>query len=166
MTTRTQSSPNGSWARLGAPSIPLVMLALLPKCPICLGAYLGVFAWLGWSTRTVAGALTGLLVLAGSVLLARWAWAAWRLGCRIPLALGLAGFATVVAARCLEGPPQATWLGAFLFGCGSLASARIPGSGRSCCGSDTAVNCDAPVVPDLPRSPISSEDTHPKLPAS
>lgn len=42
--------------------VPSVLLALLPKCPACLAAYLAV-SGIGVSTATAAGLRTGLLVV-------------------------------------------------------------------------------------------------------
>ncbi|MBL9129078.1 MAG: hypothetical protein JNL97_15620 [Verrucomicrobiales bacterium] len=133
MNPSTAPRPHRSWSRLGAPSVPVLLLVLLPKCPMCLGAYLGFLAWLGWSSRTLAATVTGVLALVGALLVTRWASAAWKRGARLPLALGLAGFATVVAGRFFESPAPFLWLGALVFGCGSLAAALLPPGARACC---------------------------------
>jgi hypothetical protein len=80
------------------PLLPAGLLVLLPKCPLCLAAWLGIFgsvggSWLGhlWGTPIEAGLLS--LALGALALRAR------RIHDLRPLSIGLLGATALLAGR-------------------------------------------------------------------
>jgi hypothetical protein len=109
--------------------IPTIALALLPKCPLCLAAYLGVFgcvgagAWLGGVRGEAVEAV--LLVLAVGVVASRGArYGDWR-----PSTVGLAGAVALAAGKFVLNAPAIVVAGACaLVGASvwSASAARAP----------------------------------------
>jgi len=75
--SRPETKPR-RWSRGLAWLAPAVVLALTPKCPACVVAYVAIFTGLGLSLTTAAYLRTGAIVLA--VLALTWlaAMALWQ----------------------------------------------------------------------------------------
>lgn len=94
------SSPGPTAAR-HLTLLPAVVLILLPKCPLCLMAWLGALGSMGvssWVTELWGAPLAvGLLVLANSALVLR----AWRSRHWAPVLVGLLGSGTLLTGKLL-----------------------------------------------------------------
>jgi hypothetical protein len=77
------SRPASRWRRAGGAAgwiVPGITLALVPKCPVCLAAYVAVATGIGVSlpvaallrTTLLIGCVTALVLVAGSQLRAFW----------------------------------------------------------------------------------------------
>ena len=105
--------------------LPALLLVLLPKCPLCLMAWFGVFgsvgsAWISaaWGTP-IAVALLSMTV----------ACLMWRSRSAQPLLLGGTGCVMVLAGKCFVDQPVLLYLGltmllAASFGCSRFLGAR------------------------------------------
>lgn len=119
--------PAGSRGRLAHANraMTLVLLALMPKCPMCVVAYAGFFAAIGISVGLVLRWMTAALVCAACVILARWL-TVWLLsGCWVPFAVGAAGVCLSLAGRFTPAPPSVGWAGAALFVAGACAEFQL-----------------------------------------
>jgi hypothetical protein len=103
-----------------ASAVPAVIVALLPKCPACLGAYLAVASGAGlgqvdpgvvWALSI--GALIGALALLGRAARRRHRWTAFGVAC--------AGAAVVLGGRALDAGRLALVAGVALLYAGALA---------------------------------------------
>lgn len=65
---RGRSRWRGPLARLGGWGVPIVTLALIPKCPGCVAAYVLLFTGVGVSLPVAAAARTTLFALCITVL--------------------------------------------------------------------------------------------------
>ncbi|WP_437876847.1 hypothetical protein [Sorangium sp. So ce513] len=107
------------------PLVPAVALVLLPKCPLCVAAYLGILgsvgasAWLREAWGLPLGA--GLLALALGALALR----ALRTQDHRPPLLGLAGAAALLCGKFILDATPVTWAGAALLFGASLWSVRL-----------------------------------------
>ncbi len=103
--------------------VPAVLLVLLPKCPLCVAAYLGVFGSLGAGSwvRAAWGPPLGAGLLAFT--LGALALRARRSRDIRPLLLGLAGAATLLAGKFALDLPPLVYAGAALLLGASLWSA-------------------------------------------
>jgi hypothetical protein len=139
----------GWMTRVGVPSVPLVLLVVLPKCPICLGAYLGLFAFLGWSSGVVATGANAFLVGCGGFFLVHWARVAHRRRRWFPWVLGVAGFAAVLGVRFLDGPFWLSWAGVIFFAAGVGLTLRSREGQPVCCSRamTSSVACRADSAP-------------------
>ena len=70
---RVNASPPASWWRRGGEMagwiIPSATLLLMPKCPVCLAAYVALFSGVGMSVASATHVRTSLLILCVSALL-------------------------------------------------------------------------------------------------
>ena len=107
------------------PLLPTVALVLLPKCPLCLAAYLGVLGSLG-AGAWVKGAW-GLPLGAGLLTLTLGALAlrAARGGDRRPPLVGLAGALALLGGKFLLDAPPLLYLGAAALAFASLWSVHL-----------------------------------------
>lgn len=114
-------------ARVGRhlPLLPAVALILLPKCPLCLAAWLGVFSFFG--AGTWLSAVWGMPLAAGllSFTVGALALRAWRSRDGRPLATGVLGSAALLAGKCLMDMPLLICLGLGMLIGASLWSIRI-----------------------------------------
>jgi hypothetical protein len=147
----------GWMTRVGVPSVPLVLLVVLPKCPICLGAYLGLFAFLGWSSGGIATGANVFLVGCGGFFLVHWARVAHRRRRWFPWVLGVAGFAAVLGVRFLDGPSWLSWAGVMVFAAGVAVTLRSRDGLPVCCSKATVVS-----VPCRADSPAGLNPFSPK----
>ena len=98
--------------------LAIVALALLPKCPLCLGVYLGFLAVFGFSAQLIAKSVFFSLATL-SVGAAVWLFhQGWRSGRMAPFFWALAGLGVVLVSRLLGLPGPLLWLGTSLF-CGA-----------------------------------------------
>lgn len=114
----------GKWLGLSSQTLPLIGLALLPKCPLCLAAYLGFLTVVG--VDTVAAAHWTVIVLLGtSSLILVWLLRAWWRARRIlPFGCGLVGYALIAAAYFGRVGPAGRWTGVAVFCIGCVLQAR------------------------------------------
>ena len=92
MTTRRQ------W-RLSVTLVPALLIAALPKCPLCLLAYAGVLSTLGLDPILYRAWLLPLTLAFSAVALAMMAFRARRRRGYKPLLAGLAAVAMIVAGK-------------------------------------------------------------------
>lgn len=95
----------------GVSALPAFALALLPKCPVCLGVYFGFFAILGISIRVVSWSLVIVLGALGVLVLKSIFSSGRRLGRMTPFFLGSAGLLALLATRIVALPPSVAWTG-------------------------------------------------------
>ena len=93
------SNPHRNWLALGTQTFSLIALALLPKCPLCVGLYLGFAAAFGVDTLAVARWSSSLLIVSGLLVLVKMLRVGIRFGRLTGFWLGLAGFAAILASR-------------------------------------------------------------------
>src|ERR1700722_11358098 len=104
----------------GRDSLTFLLLAAMPKCPMCVAVYVGFLAGFGISVaRAASWATTGLLCAVG-LILARGALRARQAGSWSPFLLGAAGLGAILAYRRLAAPAEIGLLGAGLLVAGSL----------------------------------------------
>lgn len=108
--------------RVLAQALPLIGLALLPKCPMCLVMYLGFLTALGVDAAVAAQWTEIGLIAAGGLILLRL----WRSGSsgRTPFWLGLAGLTGVSAAYYTEADLALRWSALAVFFAGCVLHAR------------------------------------------
>jgi hypothetical protein len=114
-------------------TIPLLALVLLPKCPVCLGMYLGFLTAFGISTVTAAKWAVAILIASGAYILAKLIRAGFVSGRIVPAAVALAGFVAILAGRFALDSALLGWSGLACFGWGCLKSLPFPASERKCC---------------------------------
>lgn len=61
--------------------LPTTMLALMPKCPVCVAAYVAMFTGFGLSVAVATWLRSGMIALCVGLLM----WMAWRLVRRLVL---------------------------------------------------------------------------------
>lgn len=114
------------WLRTTTRMLPLVGLALLPKCPLCLAMYLGFLTVLGVDAVLAARWTVIILLGAGLIILAQLLRSGLRSGQKAPFALGLAGF-IVIATSCYGWTDALLrWPGLAIFCAGYLLHSRRP----------------------------------------
>lgn len=118
MKPATSSLTKTRWLQ-GTQGASLLALVLLPKCPMCLGAYLGFVTTLGISTLTVAKWLVVLLCLSGGSVLLKLYRNGRARGQLLTFWLGLAGLSFILAERFAWSSVWLQWSGIafFLAGC-------------------------------------------------
>ena len=118
--------------RSAAALLPGVALVLLPKCPICIAAYLSGFSALGlevWAPSVIAPAVWSLLAVSLVFLFVRAA----RRSYWGPFAVAAAGALALALAR-MTLWDTASYVGMAVFTVGVLWSARrAPGPDRAAC---------------------------------
>jgi hypothetical protein len=85
--------------RSAAAVVPALLLAALPKCPLCWAAYSGLLAGTGLGVVADHAVVTALLVVWLLAALAALLHRCWRLRARAPALAGMAGAALVLAGR-------------------------------------------------------------------
>lgn len=105
-----------------------LLVAILPKCPICLAAYLGVLSGFGIELSAPA-ALWPLAWAMFGVALFFLAFRAIRKRRFGPIALSLAGATLMVLGRVVTGSSALLWLGFAVFAAGPVWSAALPSRG-------------------------------------
>jgi hypothetical protein len=100
-----------SWFGVGAPTLPVVALALLPKCPICLAAYFGFAAILGVSVHLVAWLFLIMLGALGALVVSGLFSSGRRLGRMTPFLFGVGGLTAILASRIFALPAAIAWAG-------------------------------------------------------
>lgn len=108
--------------RVIAQALPLIGLALLPKCPMCLVMYLGFLTAVGVDAAVAAQWTEIGLIAAGGLILIRL----WRTGLsdRTPFWLGLTGLAGISAAYYTEADLALRWSALALIFAGCVLHAR------------------------------------------
>lgn len=122
------------------PLLPVIALVLLPKCPLCLMAWFGIFgslevsSWVSdlWGTPLAIGLLSFAIV----ALVLR----AWRSGNGNPLVIGLLGAGAMLAGKCLFAAPPLLYAGLGLLIGASIWSVRPLDGGAAL----RASNLDSP----------------------
>ncbi len=112
----------GGWRRPLA-FLPPLLVAMMPKCPLCLAGWAG---WLGLGGVAFSGAAYGLV---GIHLL----WIAWRSASQRvfgPLLWSLAGAGVLLAGRGMGATAWTLWGGVALMGIGAYLSTRSGGACR------------------------------------
>jgi protein SCO1 len=123
---RIASRPRREWT-VPAVSLPAILLALLPKCPLCLGAYLTAMGLGGlqvWANRAWTIPLAVVLLL-----LHVWlSYQRWRRTANVlAIGLSLTGAATLLGSMTASPPPPVAFAGAALLVAGAMfGSARGP----------------------------------------
>lgn len=114
----TGSLTKARWLQ-GTQGASLLALVLLPKCPMCLGAYLGFVTTLGISTLTVAKWLVVLLCLSGGSVLLKLYHNGKIHGRWLAFWLGFSGLTLVLTERFIWSSAWLQWggLAIFLAGC-------------------------------------------------
>lgn len=141
--TAPSPSPSTGGTRLGLSCVPALVLAVLPKCPMCLTAYAGILSMLGlgswWSAWVLPLTCLSLLGTLGALALR-----ARRRRHAGPLWLGLLGAAVLLVGKFALDSRPSWYLGALLLGAawfwsprprGRTASdgpsIRVPGRGKA-----------------------------------
>lgn len=78
---------------------PAIVLAVLPKCPLCLGAWLGFLGVFGANSWVNAAAGTPLWTILASMTLTIIAWRARRSGGWRPVIAGVLGSSVLIAGK-------------------------------------------------------------------
>jgi|HubBroStandDraft_6_1064221.scaffolds.fasta_scaffold441888_2 hypothetical protein len=123
------SGPRRAWAS-GArlPLVSALALAALPKCPLCVAAYLGVVG--SFSSAALGAAwgapLTAVLLAAA---LAAPVMRAWRRRGVLPLVAGVAGALALVLGKFAVGSVLLVAAGAVILAAAAVWSARSPSPG-------------------------------------
>ena len=92
-----------------------VLLVLMPKCPVCAAAYVGLFAAIGLSMGLVLQWVTTVLICMACVILVRWLALWLQSGSWAPFALGAAGLGVSLVGRFMLAYPSVAWAGAAVF---------------------------------------------------
>jgi hypothetical protein len=87
---------DGRWGRATSVGLPL-LLALLPKCPLCVATHAAVLGGLGLGGAAGAAWMRGIAAAAVVTAVALLGWRAGRRRGYLPFALGCAGAALVLA---------------------------------------------------------------------
>jgi hypothetical protein len=119
MKPKCVSECDWSWLKAGAPTLPVVALALLPKCPVCLAVYFGFAAMLGLSAHIVAWLFVILLGTLGALILSGLFSSGRRSGRMIPFLFGAGGLMAILTTRVFALPAAVAWAGlsSFCWGC-------------------------------------------------
>jgi hypothetical protein len=110
---------------------PMLLLALVPKCPLCWPVYAAVFGALGLGSLLRPLWLLPLAGLGTGAIVARVALAARHNRRYAPLWVAIPAAALFFAGKYIFGLAPAGWIGAALLG-GSLFMARPNGNQRRC----------------------------------
>lgn len=111
--------PKSRWFQ-GMPGLSLLALILLPKCPMCLGAYLGFLTVLGVSSLTAAKWMVAILCVAGASVLVKLYHTGRQRDSLLPFWISLAGFSAIALERFWWESGPLKWLGLLLFCLGCL----------------------------------------------
>jgi hypothetical protein len=113
--------------------LPAILVALLPKCPLCLAAWLGIFGSVGsvsWFSATWGTPLcAALLSLAVGVLALR----AWSSRDPRPFVIALIGATVLLGGKCRMDVPLLVYGGLAMFIAGALGSFRLKPSEKAGC---------------------------------
>jgi hypothetical protein len=129
-----RASRGSRWSSLGA-LVPGLVVSLVPKCPMCLAAYVTLFGGLGADRFPFAKVWpAAVVVLAASLGFALYR--AWMRNQLPAFGVAFAGAALMVTTRALDGPRAVVVLGyALLVGGLFWLSVRARGRGKKRCGS-------------------------------
>lgn len=120
--------------RSGVLALPAVLLALLPKCPLCWSCYGAVLSAVGLSGQRLAGWWFLMLLVGLLVALLALARQARAVADRRPLGLGLVGaLATTCGAGLDSGWLTVAGSGAFVVALGCMAWLAVARSSRAPC---------------------------------
>ena len=134
------SDPHGIAAGEHLPLLPAFVLVLLPKCPLCLGAWFGILGSIGVGSwlRTFWGAPLAAALL--SFAIGALALRAWRSRDACPLLLGLVGAAALLGGRSFWDAPLLLYAGLVLLMGASLWSSWSLPRGRGSVSARKLVN--------------------------
>lgn len=122
------SAPSRPKARRHLSLLPTVLLVLMPKCPLCLAAWIGIFGSFGTNrwVNAVWGMPLALVLL--SMTLGALALRAWRSRDPRPAFIGVMGAASLLSGKFLTDTPICIYLGLALLIGASLLSTRVAAS--------------------------------------
>ena len=129
----------GRAAKLFSQTLALLGMALLPKCPACLAAYVGILTTLGVGMATVLAWSSRILIALCGIVLWQLLRLALQTGKFAPVSLGVLGFAAMVTAQFQTESAVLRWGGLALFWTG-CALAFV--SGRNAAGARPAMATD------------------------
>lgn len=116
--------------------LPALAVVLLPKCPLCLAAYGGLFAFAGLSAILVHPAVIVGLAAVSLLAMLAWAWPRRRL-----VAMGVATVAVVaIVVGRWSAAPWLSWTGIAALVLGYFAEPRLFPRRSGCSNPET--HCD------------------------
>jgi hypothetical protein len=129
-----------NWLSLGTRVLPLFLLALIPKCPLCLAGYLGLLTMLGLGTVAASKWTKGALVLIGAFILFKVLRNAIDSGRQASFWMAFIGFGMILAAGFLLDSSPIRWMGFAVFSAGCAFDFTVCASRRKTCRRDIISN--------------------------